>query len=68
MSTHCFYIRCDLCRVERSEEYGGMPSCRECLRHTCLMCDVPSERTDADLDCPETTICRECHAAETVTA
>lgn len=58
-----FATICDACKA-RSEEYTSWPSCRECGDHLCHACLVPGTLTEADLDQPETCLCKSCHAME----
>jgi ribosomal protein S14 len=61
MSMVRFATTCDTCG-QRSEEYTAWGSCRCCLRDVCLTCRWPGTTIDADLDQPETALCRECVA------
>ena len=54
-----FATLCDRCQ-KRAEEYTAWPSCRECSLDICYACDMSGHRHNADVDKPETTLCRAC--------
>jgi hypothetical protein len=52
---------CDACQA-RSPEYTAWASCRECGADVCPACAAPGTLIEADLDAPETVVCRPCQA------
>ena len=58
-----FATTCDRCQ-RRSEEYTAWPTCKECSDHVCPRCDIEGERTEADVDTPETTMCPGCYSEQ----
>jgi len=57
-----FYQECDQCVQGRSEEYGGLPSCRECCDSVCEACMEPgTEYVDVDAF---DAVCKRCAALE----
>lgn len=58
-----FATTCDNCAA-RSDEYTAWPSCRECAEYTCPACRVVGSETEADVDEPETCLCKACARAE----
>jgi hypothetical protein len=53
-----------LCRCgSRSAEYTSWPSCTVCHEYICPQCETPGSRTDADVDQPETNLCKWCREA-----
>lgn len=60
-----FASTCDRCQA-RSDEYTAWPHCTACMDDICYGCAVPGTLTEADLECPETVLCRACQEAEAV--
>lgn len=54
-----FATICDHCGF-KTEEYGYLPSCRDCQDDICPTCAAPNTTTDDDLDDPATYECRSC--------
>jgi hypothetical protein len=46
----------------RSPEYTQWPICNSCGEYTCPKDEVPGTRTDADVDAPETNLCKACRS------
>lgn len=61
MSLVRFAMLCDFCEA-RSEEYSSWPRCRLCLCDCCPSCAQPGTYFEADLDSPESVICKLCCA------
>lgn len=63
MSIVRFAMLCDLCEA-RSEEYTSWARCRVCLCDCCPSCATPGTTIDAELDSPESVICKLCAEEE----
>ncbi len=56
-----FATLCDRCK-RRSPEWEQWPTCRGCMEHLCIDCEVPDQQQGGDGD-PLTTLCPECQEA-----